>query len=234
MDGDRPRMTPHGPEMFHACFPMSQVQVHDTWFVSGLAGTASNDVSVSDAFVPEHWTFDLFDAAKHQPRPLYQMPAIGWFVSQVAAVGLGIARGALDELVEIAQTKVPTFSTAVLADKPVAQIDLARAEAALAAARAGLHESVEALWQTVLAGHPPNPTQLARNRVAALHAVQTGADVARTAHLLAGGSSIYLNSSFQRHMRDAEAVTHHFTVAPHVWEDAGRVFLGRKPTAPLF
>jgi indole-3-acetate monooxygenase len=58
--------------------------------------------------------------------------------------------------------------------------------------------------------------------------------VTRTAHVLAGGSSIYSSSSLQRHMRDAEAITHHFTVAPHVWEDAGRVFLGRQPTAPLF
>jgi indole-3-acetate monooxygenase len=234
MDGDRPRMTAHGPEMFHACFPMSQVQVHDTWFVSGLSGTASNDVSVTDAFVPEHWIFDLFDAAKHQPKPLYQLPAIGWFVSQVVSVGLGIARGALDELIELAQTKVPTFSAAVLADKPVAQIDLARAEASLAAARAGLHESVEDLWQTARAGQQPNPKQLARIRIAALHAAETAASVTKTAHVLAGGSSIYASSSHQRHMRDAEAILHHFTIAPHVWEDAGRVLLGRKPTAPLF
>ena len=234
MENGKPRQTAHGPEIFHACFPISQVQVHDTWFVSGLAGTASNDVSVSDAFVPEHWTFNLFDASQHRPEPLYQMPSIGWFVSQVATVGLGIARGALDELIDIAQTKVPTFSTAVLADRPVAQIDLARAEAALAAARAGLFVSVDSLWQTARAGKQPDIRQVARNRIAALHAAETGASVARTAHVLSGGSSIYTSSSMQRHMRDAEALTHHFTVAPHVWEDAGRVFLGRKPTAPLF
>jgi indole-3-acetate monooxygenase len=234
MDNGKPRMTPHGPEIFHACFPIGQVQVHDTWFVSGLAGTASNDVSVSDAFVPEHWVFDLFDPAKHRPEPLYQLPSIGWFVSQVATVSLGIARGALDELVEIAQTKVPTFSAAVLADRPVAQIDLARAEAALGAARAGLFDSVDDLWRTACAGKQPTIRQVARNRAAAIHAAETGASAARTAHVLSGGSSIYSSSPLQRHMRDAEAITHHFTVAPHVWEDAGRVFLGRKPTAPLF
>jgi alkylation response protein AidB-like acyl-CoA dehydrogenase len=234
MENGKPRQTAHGPEIFHACFPIKEVQVHDTWFVSGLAGTASNDVSVSDAFVPEHWVFDLFDPAKHRPEPLYQMPSIGWFVSQVVSVGLGIARGALDELVAIAQTKVPTFSTAVLADKPVAQIDLARAEASLAAARGGLHDTVEDLWRTVSAGKRPSPKQIAQNRIAAVHAAETGASVARVAHVLAGGSSIYASSSLQRHMRDAEAITHHFTVAPHVWEDAGRVLLGRQPTAPLF
>jgi alkylation response protein AidB-like acyl-CoA dehydrogenase len=67
-----------------------------------------------------------------------------------------------------------------------------------------------------------------------MQAVETGADVARTMNTLAGGSSIYLKSSLQRHARDAEAVTHHFTVAPHTWEDAGRVLLGRPPVAPVF
>jgi alkylation response protein AidB-like acyl-CoA dehydrogenase len=51
--------------------------------------------------------------------------------------------------------------------------------------------------------------------------------------VLAGGSSIYRASSLQRHMRDAEAITHHFTVSPHVWEDAGRVLLGSPPAAPM-
>ena len=106
--------------------------------------------------------------------------------------------------------------------------------AALAGARAALHQSVEDLWQTLRAGKPLIPRQLALNRAAAVHAAETGASVARTAHVHSGGSSIYASSSFQRHMRDAEAILHHFTVAPHVWEDAGRVLLGRQPTAPLF
>jgi alkylation response protein AidB-like acyl-CoA dehydrogenase len=233
-ENGQPRMTAHGPQVIHACVPMKQVQVHDTWFVSGLAGTASNDVSVQDAFVPEQWVFNLFDAATHRPEPLYQLPSIGWFVSQVATVGLGIARGALDELVAIAQTKVPTFSPTVLADRPAMQIDLAHAEAALAGARAGLFDSIDDLWQTLRDGKPLTPRQIALNRAAANHAAETGASVARTAGVLAGGSAIYASASHQRHTRDAEAVLHHFTLAPHVWEDAGRVLLGRKPMAPLF
>jgi alkylation response protein AidB-like acyl-CoA dehydrogenase len=234
MHNGGPVMTAKGPEVIHVCMPVREVEIHDTWFVSGLCGTGSNDFSAKDVFVPEQRIFALMDSSKHWPEPLYQLPPIGWFVSQAVAVSLGIARGALDELIHIAQTKVPTFSKLVLADKPVTQIDLSRAEAALAAARAFLYESVADLWQTASAGRQPTERQRAMNRIACNHAAETGAAVARTAHHLAGGSAIYSHSPLQRAMRDAETITHHFTVAPHVWEDAGRVFLGRQPTAPFF
>ena len=234
MEDGKPRMTTHGPEIVHVCMPVREVQIHDTWHVSGLAGTGSHDFSVTDILVPGQRVFLLLDSSQHRPEPLYQLPPLGWFVSQVAAVSLGIARGALDELVELAQSKVPTFSMAVLADRPVAQIELARAEAALGSARAFLYESVQDLWDTLSAGRPITPRQIAVNRIATSNAAEVGAAVTRTANVLAGGSAIYNASSMQRHMRDAEALTHHFTVAPHVWEDAGRVFLGRQPTAPVF
>jgi len=72
------------------------------------------------------------------------------------------------------------------------------------------------------------------NRAAATHAAEAGAAVTRSAGALAGGSAIYSSSSLQRHVRDADAIAHHFTVSGHTWEDAGRVFMGRRPAAPLF
>jgi alkylation response protein AidB-like acyl-CoA dehydrogenase len=234
MENGQPRMTPMGPDIVYAFMPTSAIEIHDTWHVSGLCGTASNDISASDVLVPESRLFRIGDPAAARREPLYRLPEIGWFVSHLAVVSLGVARGALDELIELAQTKVPTFSTAVLADRPAAHLELARAEAALAAARAFLYQTIEDLWRVARAGERPTPRQVALNRIAAADAAQVGASVTRSAGVLAGGGSIFRTSSLQRHVRDADAVAHHFTVAPHVWEDAGRVFLGRAPTAPMF
>ena len=234
MDGGQPRMTPHGPEIIHVCMPVSQVEIHDTWYVSGLCGTGSHDFSAADVFVPDRRIFALLDPAGHRPEPLFQMPPLSLFVSQLASVSLGIARAALDELTELAQTKAPSLYTAVLADKAVPQVELARAEGALGAARAFLYETVDDMWQAVSAGRQPSMRQLALVRIACNQVVETAASVAKAANTLAGGSSIYTRSPLQRHARDAEAVTHHFTVAPHAWEEAGRVLLGRPPSVAVF
>jgi indole-3-acetate monooxygenase len=234
MESGRPHMTSRGREIVHVCMPVSEVEIHDTWHVSGLCGTGSNDFSAADVFVPDHRIFALLDPTNHRPEPLYQMPPLLLFVAQVVCVSLGIARSALDELTDLAQTKVPSLYTTVLADRPVAQVELARAEAALGSARAFLYGTVEDTWKSVCAGDAPAGRQVALGRLAAIHAAEVAASVTRTANTLAGGSSIYASSSLQRHARDAEAITHHFTVAPHTWEEGGRVLLGRQPNVPAF
>jgi alkylation response protein AidB-like acyl-CoA dehydrogenase len=233
-ENGQPRMTAHGPEIVHVCLPVRNVEIHDTWYVSGLCGTGSNDFSAKDVFVPASRVFELIDPGRHRPEPLYQMPSLGLFVAQLVAVGLGIARGALDELAAIAQTKKPTLYQQPIADKAVAQVEIARAEGALGGARAFLFETVESIWDTVRAEKPPTPRQLALLRVAATRAAEVSSEVSREANILAGGSAIYSASAMQRHARDAEALTHHFTVAPHTWEEAGRVLLGRMPATPIF
>jgi alkylation response protein AidB-like acyl-CoA dehydrogenase len=233
-ENGRPRMTDAGPEIIHVWLPVRDVEIHDTWHVSGLCGTGSNDFSVSDAFVPERRIYALLDPRGHWRRPLYQMPPFQLFVFQLTAVSLGIARSALDDLYELAQSKIPTMYTVALADTPAAQVEIARAEASLGAARALLYDTVEDLWETVSNGRTPVSRQLAMARIAAIQAVETAARVTRAVNTLAGGSSIYTQSPLQRHARDADAITHHFTVAPHTWVEAGRVLLGRQPTIPVF
>jgi alkylation response protein AidB-like acyl-CoA dehydrogenase len=234
MDGDEPRMTPQGPAMTHAFLPVRELDIHDTWFVSGLRGTGSNDISASGIDVSDEHAFALFDPSTHRPEPLYQLSPAGMFVSEVASVALGVGRAALDEIVELAPTKTPAMSTVVLADKPVAQIEIARAEGSLRAARSFLYEAVGDVWETLAAGDAYTLKQEAMVRAAGLNAVETAARVTALVNTLAGSSSIYSSSTLQRHARDAEAITHHFTVGLQVWEDVGRVLLDRAPMMPIF
>ena len=131
--------------------PVSELTVHDTWHVSGLCGTGSQDFSAADVFVPERRIFRLLDPSRHRPEPLYQMPPLGLFVYQLACVGLGIGRAALDEIGELAQSKPPSLYQEPMAARAAAQVELARAEAALGGARAFLR-AVDEIWQAVRGG----------------------------------------------------------------------------------
>jgi alkylation response protein AidB-like acyl-CoA dehydrogenase len=231
----QPRMTPMGlPEVVWAWLPVSEIEILDTWHVSGLCGTGSNDFAATDVFVPEHRTFHLFDATNHRPEPVVRMPGVAQFAGQVASVGLGIARAAVDELVELAGQKTPTMSTTSLASKATIHVEVARLEARLSAARSFLYDATEEVWEAVAAGAEVTPRQNARLRLAACQAAEAAARVAHRVNTIAGGTSLYLASPLQRHARDADAVTHHFVVSPPVLEDVGRVLVGLEPSTPIF
>ena len=78
----------------------------------------------------------LISDEPREPGPLYAFPPFGLLAASIAAVALGIARGALDDLAALAGAKTPTLSSRKLAERPLTQAGAARAEASVRAARA--------------------------------------------------------------------------------------------------
>jgi indole-3-acetate monooxygenase len=207
-------------------FPASEVTIHDTWHVSGLAGTGSNDIEVTDLFVPGGRSVELANDRPIEQGALYKFPVFGLLALGIAAVALGIGRGAIADILELAGGKTPTGSRRKLAERPLVQMQVAESEAMLAGARAFVFESVAEAWQTAAAGGELNLDQRARLRLAATHATTTSAQVVDAMYTVGGGSSIYLSSSLQRRFRDVHAATQHVMVAQPTYELAGRVMLG--------
>ena len=122
------------------------LRVLDTWHTLGLRGTGSHDAVADEVFVPADRVFSLFDGPILD-RPLYRFPVFGFFALSIAAAALGNARGAIDDLVELACAKKGLGSTRTLAERPATQAAVATAESALSAARALYYEAIEAGWQ---------------------------------------------------------------------------------------
>ena len=78
--------------------------------------------------------------------PLYAFPVFGLLALAIAGVALGIARAAIDDVIELAGGKTPTLSSRRLAERPATQAGVARAEATLRAARELLYAEIERGW----------------------------------------------------------------------------------------
>lgn len=206
-------------EVRSVIFRADETSIVDTWNTSGLRGTGSHDLEVTDVFVPAARTFSM---VRDRPRDGgYELPFFGVLASGVAAVGLGIARAALDEVIALVKEKKLPGGKKPIASRELVQIEIARAEARLGAARALLFA---ALGDAVAGGDAVLPR--ARLRLAACHAATEAAAVTSVAYDTGGGSAIYARHPLQRQFRDAHVVTHHIMVSSTALATAGRILLG--------
>ncbi len=206
--------------------PVGELEILDTWHTSGLRGTGSHDVRAEDLFVPQERTLSLLDPPTSDAA-LYRFPIFAFFALSIAAAALGNARGAIDDLLELAAVKVALGSARTLAARPATWSAVAQAEAELRAARALYYEAIEQAWA---AAQDPEPVSVELRlglRLAATHAVRRSAEVARTMYDLGGGAAIYDRSPLQRRFRDAHAATAHFQVNAATFELTGRLLLGQ-------
>ncbi len=207
-------------------FPASSVEIIDTWDVSGLMGTGSNDIAVRDLEVPRGRSVALTADNPRHPGPLFAFPVFGLLALGIAAVTLGIARGAIEDILELAAEKTPTGSRRKLAERPLVQAQVAEAEATLSSARAFVFEAVDRAWDAAGSGAVLDLRIRARLRLAATHATMASARVVDLMYNAGGGTSIYRTSPLQRRFRDVHTATQHVMVAPPTLEVAGRVLLG--------
>jgi alkylation response protein AidB-like acyl-CoA dehydrogenase len=200
------------------------LKVLDTWHTLGLRGTGSHDAVADEVFVPADRVFSLFDGPIVD-RALYRFPVFGFFALSIAAAALGNARGAIEDLVELASAKKGLGSSRTLAERPATQAAVATAESALSAAQALYYQAIEAAWQASQDGEGVSVGTRNRLRLAATHATRTSADVVRDMYDLAGGTAIYDSSALQRRFRDAYTATAHFQVNEASRELPGRILL---------
>jgi alkylation response protein AidB-like acyl-CoA dehydrogenase len=207
-------------------FPTADAEIIDTWTVSGLRGTGSHDIAVRELRVPVTRSVSITHDPPVATGALYAFPLFGLLALGIAAVALGIARRALDEIVELAAGKTPTGGRRTLAQRSTVQAQLAEAEATLGGARALLRDTMDDAWAAACAQGGIEVALRARLRLAATHATTAAARVVDVAYTLGGGTAVYADSPLQRAFRDVHVVTQHMMVAPATWELCGRVLLG--------
>jgi alkylation response protein AidB-like acyl-CoA dehydrogenase len=235
MTGD-PSQATGEPEVVMAYLPRESCQVIDTWHVMGMRGTGSDDVAVTDVFVPTARTFPLvpeFTPGSHYHGPLYRFPLVGIPTSGLPPLLLAVARRAIEEVSALAQGKVPVTASTVLRERASAQAKLAQAEAILRAGRVFLYDTLSETWEATVAGETLSLRHKADVQLAMTHAVQSAVQAVELMYRLAGASGNYTRSPLERYFRDVEVLRHHAFGAETRYETVGQVYLGLPPDFPF-
>lgn len=205
--------------------PKPEFEILDTWHTSGLCGSGSHDVVLEDVFVPEERLVAPLGQVQHQ-SPLLRMPFRSRLCYNKVAIAFGLARSALDSFVELAEGKVPRFTSKSLKNRGWAQRAIAESEVRVLSARALVIELVESLWEKARLDQPVSDKEAAIFQLACSDAVR--GCIASVSQLVeaAGTTANQKGHPLERTARDIKVVGQHQTVAPHHIEDAGRVLLG--------
>lgn len=221
------------PTSLSLVFPTSVAHIHNNWQVAGLRGTGSNDVSVSELFVPKAFTWDSSCWQSQRGGALYRMGRPGFVVNEHAGFALGVAQRALDEIVASAPAKRRGNPPTSLADRQAFRGDIGGCDLRLRAARSLSLEVFGRAFDIACGGSIPDNTVQAEMRATSKFATDVALDVVTTAFRYAGGSAIYNESILQRCLRDINAAAQHFMVSSTALEHHGAALLGVPDIAPM-
>lgn len=232
-DGPEPRKDAQGNAVTRMLFlRRAEVTVHDTWHTHGLRGTASNDFSAEDVYVPAGRGFQMLVDDPVHPWPLFKaLPLV--FVTH-GAQALGVARAAIESAAEVAAAKAGYGENHKLRDETRIQGSFAEATAVADSARAYLYATTQQLWDATLAGDVDTARLRARVRLATTHAARASLAAVELVAAAVGTSALFTTSPLERQLRDVRMAAAHVMVSPLTMEAAGRVELGLDAMFPFF
>ncbi len=230
--GDTPRKDEAGNDIVVTFFAdRAHVTVFDTWDTTGLRGTASNDFSVTDLFVPAEHALD-FAAGPRVDIPMFRCEPL--IFMNHGAHALGIARSALAASLDVVKTK-RGWGGVPLNEVTRMQVAIAQATAMVESARAWFFDSARDLWADVQAsGGTGDPLLRSRARLAGSHAANQSIDAVDLLHRALATSAILASSPLDRQFRDIHTAGAHVMIGPLTYEAAGRAELGMPVDFPLF
>lgn len=218
--------------------PRAETEVLDTWHIAGMRGTGSNDIQVSDLFVPEYRAVPFVDVLEGttagqavHANPMYQFPFIPFLMVEVVPVVTGILRGATSAFEARVRERQGTISGAKAAAQQATQMRLGRALANADAAETLMEHLIAALkphpgqrdpvWRSTMKLRGSHITDLCRNGVN---------DIAKGI----GGDGFRDHSPLQRYFRDINVLAvHAFLDIETAAQTSGCLRLGLPVEDPL-
>jgi len=226
-DGET-KMTELGiPESLLFLLPTEEVEIEDSWRTAGLAGTGSAHVNVQSAFVPESRTIDFPFNKSLRGGALFQLPTLGFFGPAFSGFPQGVGRRALDEIIDLAGRKQRIMAGRVLAERHSFQRDLGEVHDRLRAAGLLVRSELERLWRGLHQAEMTDPLESAELMSAFTTNADAAIDATEFAYRYSGGDGVFLDSPFQKQMRDMRVAAQHILIGEYNYEGVGRALLAK-------
>lgn len=221
-----------------ALVPLSDLQIVDDWYASGLKGSGSVTTVANDLFVPQHRVLPLMAVMQGQSAspanaeiPMYRNPLLGVANASSCGTVIGLAKAAREVFLErldgrkITYTNYERQSDAAITHLQVAEATLKIDQAEFHAGR--VTSLVDAKGA---AGEQWSLEERARTRADVGAVCQLSKAAVDLLSLASGGSSIYNDVPMGRITRDMHAVNLHALMVPETnFELYGRVLCGLEP-----
>jgi 3-hydroxy-9,10-secoandrosta-1,3,5(10)-triene-9,17-dione monooxygenase len=222
------------PSLF--LIPRDEIEVKDTWYMSGMTGTGSHNVKLDTRFVPEHRAVDIVhwhsrnnDGGQMHPEPIYRYDARDLLNFVLPAMMVGASEATLEFYRERLDRRRAAFSKELTGDTVLGQTRYARSLAALRSAKALLRTAQEEVVNANANSDEGLPDE--QRALLKLDCLSI-CDLAWKATEIGvggSGSSIYQKTDITQHfIRDMQTLLSHLTIDPDgMRSKAGEILLGR-------
>lgn len=219
-----------------ALLPISDVRIEDVWHTDGMRATGSNDVVITDAFVPHHRLVRVADiysgnapGAGLHDADTYRWPMVPALSLLAAMPALGSAERVAEIYAERLGERILAYEGVTQKEKPLAQARLGEARVRLRALRGLLADTVGDIEAVVASGNPvPRPVR-AEARLAAAHIVHESRSVIADLLEASGASVHFADNPLQRIKRDVDVLAGHVVFDYDTSRElAGALTLGMK------
>jgi resorcinol 4-hydroxylase (FADH2) len=212
--------------------PIEDIEIIDTWFVCGLAGTGSKDIAAHDLFVPDRRVLLFSDAragttpgAKYYKNPLYKMPLLIHGASMLASTAVGAARGALDAYLEMTTGRKTRGALAggqlPMVEFATIQLRYAEAASCVEAAELILLTDMRDMTRKLYDGEDITVADRIRCRRNQAYVTKLAVQAVEALNASTGGYGLHLDNPVQRAWRDANAVARHVSLN---WDAVGTMY----------
>lgn len=209
------------PVPFFLFVPRADYEIEDTWHAAGLIATGSNDVILSNVFVPAHRSLEVMQpvsgkspgGAFHESY-LYRLPLFAVFGYTLVGTALGGAQGALDFVTDslkarssaTGQSNAPPNKQR---EQESVQVRVAEAAAEIHAARALLRSDQARINEQGREGTFPGDEERVTYRLNLGYATKLCVSAVERLYPLSGAQNLGADNPLQRAWRDVHAVSLH-------------------------